>query len=143
MTDLRDDHQAITDLLVTYARACDERRWDLLDEVFTEDLDFEAGDVRSKGRQARVDSIRSNLGGCGPTQHLLGNFAISVDENDATCSTLVRAFHVGAGELQHLSYELFGAYHDRLRRTPSGWRIWHRRMEIRFELGTRQVLRPE
>ena len=137
-----DDRHAIAAVLVTYARACDERRWDLLEEVFTENVIFEAGDLRTEGRQARVDSIRSHLGGCGPTQHLLGNFAIAVDGDDATCTTLVRAFHLGAGPQQHLSYELFGAYDDRLRRYPEGWRIWNRRMEVRFELGTRDVLRP-
>ena len=137
-----DDCRAIAGVLVTYVKACDERRWDLLEEVFIEDVTFEAGETRTTGRQARIDSIRSHLGGCGPTQHLLGNFTITVEKDEATCTTLVRAFHVGAADRQHLTYEMFGTYHDRLRRYPEGWRIWHRRMEVHIELGTREVLQP-
>src|SRR3954465_1984668 len=94
-----DDERAIAAVLRTYARACDQRRWDLFEEVFTPDAVTEAGGVRLEGRQARIDSIRSNLGGCGPTQHLLGNQRIDVDGDEATSSVYVRALHVGAGEL--------------------------------------------
>jgi hypothetical protein len=37
---------------------------------------------------------------------------------------------------------MFGMYHDRFVRTPLGWRISYRRIEVFFELGTRDVLRP-
>ena len=137
-----DDHLAIVEVLHRYARACDQRQWALMEDVFTEDVVAEVGDITTTGRKARVDGIRSNLGGCGPTQHLLGNFDIVVDGNEATCSTYVRAFHVGAGDRSDLTYEICATYHDRLRRTPEGWRIHHRRMEIPIELGTREVLQP-
>jgi hypothetical protein len=143
MSDACDDRLAIMDVLTTYALACDTRQWDLFDRVFTEDLVAEVGTQSSVGRQARVDGIRSNLGGCGPTQHLLGNFRIDVLGDEATCSTSVRALHIGAGERSHLTYEICATYHDRLRRTPEGWRIHHRRMEIPISMGTMEVLQPE
>jgi 3-phenylpropionate/cinnamic acid dioxygenase small subunit len=130
-------------VLATYARACDERRWDLFDEVFTEDAVTEAGGVVAHGRAARVASIRRHLGGCGFTQHLLGNQVVHVEGDEATSSVRVRAFHVGAGERSHLTYEVLATYDDRLRRTPQGWRIHHRVMTVGHELGTREVLQPE
>ena len=137
-----EDYLAIVNVLNTYARACDDRNWQLLDEVFTEDVTFDAASLHTEGRQERVDSMRRNLGGCGPTQHLLGNFEIVVDGDDAACTSSVRAFHIGAGERSHLTYEMFGRYNDHLRRTTLGWRIYRRRMEVRIEIGTRDVLRP-
>jgi 3-phenylpropionate/cinnamic acid dioxygenase small subunit len=136
------DSLAIMDVLTRYARGCDERRWDLFKDVFTEDVVFEAGGVTVVGRDRRIESVRSNLGGCGPTQHLLGNFDITVDGDDATCSVHVRAYHAGAGERSHLHYELLATYHDQLRRTGDGWRIYRRRMQLHIELGTRDVLQP-
>lgn len=136
------DHLAIVGVLTTYARACDERRWDLLDDVFTEDITWAMGDDAVSGRASRIASMRANLDGCGPTQHLLGNFDIEIDGDEATCACYVRAFHMGAGTRSGLTWELFGNYRDRLRRTPGGWRIHRRQMDVRFELGTREVLQP-
>lgn len=143
MTATSDDEAAISLLLITYARACDERNWDLFDEIFTPDLVSESGGHRFEGRKARVDSIRSNLGGCGPTQHLLGNQRINVDGDEATSSTYVRALHVGAGERSQLTYEICGTYHDHLRRTSAGWRIYRRAMDVNIKLGAAEVLQPE
>src|SRR5689334_16013003 len=58
-------------LMSLYSRACDERRWDLADQIFAPNVEssFNPG----KGRQGIVDSWKQHLGGCGPTQHLMGN----------------------------------------------------------------------
>ncbi|MBX4377709.1 nuclear transport factor 2 family protein, partial [Mycobacterium tuberculosis] len=37
-------------------------------------------------------------------------------------------------------YESIGTYHDRLQRTSDGWRITHRRFDVRIELGDIGVL---
>jgi hypothetical protein len=100
------------------------------------------GDAEVEGRASRIASMRTNLDGCGPTQHLVSNFDIAVDGDEATCACYVRAFHMGAGARAGLTWELFGNYRDRLRRTPDGWRIFKREMDVRFELGTREVLQP-
>ena len=142
MTPYFEDYLAIISVLNTYAKACDDRDWELLDRVFTEDVTFDSATLHTEGRKERVESMRGNLGGCGPTQHLLGNFEITVDRDDATCTSSVRALHTGAGDRSHLTYELFGRYNDNLRRTTLGWRIYQRRMEVRIEIGSRDVLRP-
>jgi hypothetical protein len=138
---VQDDHWEIVAVQNRYGEACDRRDWALFDEVFTPDAVTEYGGAVVAGRGERVASIRSHLGGCGTTQHLLGNYSASVQGEAAEASCYVRAFHLGA-DRPELHYEMFGRYHDRLRRTPDGWRIAYRRLEVSFELGTRDVLGP-
>ena len=139
---VQSDHWDIVAVQNRYGEACDRRDWALFDQVFTADVVTEYSAPPETGRAGRVASIRSHLGGCGDTQHLLGNHNVQVDGDEAEASCYVRAFHRGA-ERPELTYEMFGVYHDRLRRTPDGWRITFRRLEVRFELGTRDVLGPE
>jgi len=136
---VQDDHWEIVAVQNRYGQACDRRDWALFDAVFTADAVTEYGGEVVAGRHERVASIRSHLGGCGPTQHLLGNYRSSVEGEEAEASCYVRAFHIGADHPE-LHYEMFGSYHDRLRRTADGWRISHRRLEVCFELGSRDVL---
>jgi hypothetical protein len=133
----------VLDVVNRYAEACDRRDWALFDRVFTvgATVDY-GGTVRLAGREAIVESIRNMLGGCGPTQHLLGNHRAVVDGDTATASCKVRAFHAGLGEHADRTYEVLGAYHYDLVRTPDGWRTAHLRMDVDLELGTRDVLGP-
>ena len=138
-----DDLTAIIAVLNRYADACDRRDWGLLERVFTPDVtgDYGPGHQRAD-RAAIVASIQSNLGGCGPTQHLLGNYDVAIDGDRATTSCRVRAYHCGTGNEAGLFYECFGRYEDELLRTAEGWRITRRRMRVDIELGTRAVLKP-
>jgi hypothetical protein len=135
-----DDRFAVIATLDRYATALDRRSWPLLDDVFTPDVAAEWAGARWSGRDELVAMIRSHLDGCGPTQHLLGNYDVAVegDRADATCR--VRAFHVGRGDRSHLTYEMLGFYRAVLVRTGDGWRVaeWHG--ETTHELGTRDVL---
>ena len=137
-----DDRTGIIETVDRYATALDARDWALLDDVFVEDAvgDFGQGEILGRERLRRM--IRSMLGGCGPTQHLLGNYVVEIDDGGATarCTCQVRAFHASASPGDDRVYELFGAYRDRLVRTPEGWRIARRQLVIRHELGSRAVL---
>jgi 3-phenylpropionate/cinnamic acid dioxygenase small subunit len=135
------DHWEIVAVQNRYAEACDTRNFDLFESVFTEDALTEYVTQERMGRAERIASIRSHLGGCGPTQHLLGNYDVEVDGDEARASCYVAATHVGK-ERPDLTYDMFGIYRDRLVRTPQGWRIAHRSLEIFHERGTREVLQP-
>jgi 3-phenylpropionate/cinnamic acid dioxygenase small subunit len=138
------DYEQIRQVLNNYARACDQRDWRLFDQVFIEDVEFNyGGEYSAKGRDKLVKLIRNSLGGCGPTQHLLGNFSIVVDGDKATCSCYVRAFHVGLGAKKNQQYEVWGEYKDVLQKTDGAWKICNRKMLITYELGSRDVLAPE
>ena len=129
---------AVVDTVVRCAAAFDRRDWAALDDVFTED----AVGYDVEGRDAIVRFVRSFLGGCGPSQHLLGNHQVTIDADRASSVCKARVFHVGMGERSHLTYECFGNYWDDLVRTGEGWRIAARRFEVTITLGDPSVLRP-
>jgi len=84
-----------------YSRARDERRWDLANQIFTPNVEssFNPG----KGRQGIIDSWKQYLGGCGRTQHLMGNMLVEVNGTRATSRTYMRAFHRGRATSRHSS----------------------------------------
>jgi hypothetical protein len=59
--------------------------------------------------------------------------AVSVDGDAATARTDFFATHRGKkSENLNIHYNAAGAFHDRLVRTPKGWRIKERRLEVYF-----------
>jgi hypothetical protein len=137
-----DDRLAIIEVVGRYALAADSRDWSLLDQTFTPDATGDFGQFQHTDRDGVRKMMRDHLDGCGPTQHLLGNYRIEVSGNRAVCTCLIRAFHAGRAERAQITYELFGEYADRLIRTPAGWRIEHRTMRIFHETGDASILGP-
>jgi 3-phenylpropionate/cinnamic acid dioxygenase small subunit len=130
-------------VLCRYARACDQRDWPAMDDIFIEEASADYGGMlRLQGREPIVAMIRAHLDGCGPSQHLLGNLVVDVSGAAVESRVYVRAAHRGAGSMQDLTYESLAEYQDRWILTPGGWRIAHRRMDISHELGRRDILRP-
>lgn len=127
-------------VLYRYAQLCDERDWTLIDQVFSADATASYGGWALADRAAILKMLRDNLGGCGPTQHLLGNLTVEADAQGVSSRISVRAAHRGAGEKKLETYECMGYYHDRWVRTADGWRILHRAMEVKFEFGSRKLL---
>jgi hypothetical protein len=139
---LADDRFAVIETLDRYAVALDTRDWELLDGVFTPEAAADFGDYRCTGRDEIRKLIQNMLGGCGPTQHMLGVYRIEISGDEATSTCSIRAHHVGLGAEAQLQYECFGEYRDRLVRMPEGWRIRHRAMRVTHEIGTRAILKP-
>lgn len=127
-----EDCRAIGDVIVTYARALDLRDWALAMAQFTDNA--EAYEAATPGPEAIIAFNRLRLEGCGPTMHFLGHQTICVEQ--------VRAFHVGKGRREGVTYEVMGEYHDELLRTAQGWRIARRRFDRRLVQGDPGVLQP-
>lgn len=136
--------EEIKQALIKYAHACDQRNWALLDEVFATDVEVNyGGEYQLSGRDAAVAMLRSMLDGCGPTQHMLGNFSINFDGDLANCSSYVRAAHAGAAGKEGLLYEVWAEYKDELRCIDDHWLIVKREMQVYNEVGSRDVLGAE
>ena len=133
-----DDRQQIVDVLSRLTTILDGRRWEALPEVFT--VDAEA--YGASGIDAVETLVRGFLGGCGPSQHLLGNHLVEVDGDRARSVTKIRVMHQGAAERSHQTYECLGDYHDEFVRTADGWRIAGRRFEVSMAFGDPDVLQP-
>ncbi len=124
------DRREIDDLLVRYATAIDARDWALLDTVFATDAHL---DYRSAGGiRGTYPEVRTWLAAVLPiftwTQHLVVNRAVEIDPGGKTANSR-SIFHNPNGLVVDGEPWLFtvgGRYHDRLARTPAGWRITHR-----------------
>jgi hypothetical protein len=74
------------------------------------------------------------------TQHQLGNHRIELDGDEAVCRTYVEAMHVALVDGEEEWCLVGGEYNDRLRRTPSGWRIVLKKLDVRWTIGNRLIL---
>ena len=124
------DHHAIEKILKRYARALDEKNYDALDAVFTEDavLDYTAaGGI--KGTYPVVKAwLREVLDPMPEMQHFTTNVEIEFDGDRAAGKSYtfnVNGVRDAEGKLQHMT--VGAQYIDAFARTPSGWRITSRR----------------
>lgn len=138
-----EERDRIEQVLVRYAEACDRREWTAFEEVFHDDVIAHYGsDYHLHGRSQLVAMLRSMLGGCGPTQHLLGNFRIAVHGRQADARCYVRAAHAGSGLHEGKHFEVWGEYLDHLALEGGRWRIMRRSLQVFHATGSRELLGP-
>lgn len=121
--DLR-DVVAIHEVLALYGHVIDEREWDRLDEVFTDDHHF----YSSTGRVFRSRAeLRSHWVGpevTHPIGHHVTNIIVTpVDGDTARC--ISKGLYVRS-EAQITS----AVYRDLVVRTENGWRLRERRITV-------------
>ena len=137
-----DDRFSIIATLDRYAECLDTRNWPGLREVFTADVEVDWVEWRQVGLEEVTTAIRGFLDGCGPSQHLLGNYRIELDGDEATSRHYCRVMHMGKGVNAGKSYESWIEYTDQLARTAAGWRSRRRDCRAMMEQGDRSVLGP-
>lgn len=108
-------------MLGLYGHILDERDWDALDQVFTEDIVFDASDSDlgvMRGIAAIVDAWKEPFDGH-PLGHYMTNVVIT---EDADGTVRARSKHLGTrvGTITLMTYT------DVVRRTPAGWRLAER-----------------
>ncbi|MFE7711833.1 nuclear transport factor 2 family protein [Streptomyces sp. NPDC057486] len=132
------DRVAVLEQLHRLQSAIDARDWDTIRDTFTPD-------GTGYGRTG-VDEIlaimQDHLGGCGPTQHLLGNERVTIEGDRARSLSYARVHHVGAKTMQGKFFECMGEYDDRWVRTENGWRLSRREFDMQIQIGDFTVLRP-
>jgi hypothetical protein len=138
------DRIAVIDVLDAYAEAIDRRRFADLKELFTEDIEFDYGpDWKIFGRQEAIDRIADSLATCGRTQHLLGNYRVKLDGDQASSGCYMRAFHVGIGAAAGMTYEMAGHCRDAFVYRDGLWKMSRRVGRMIFETGAPEVLAPQ
>lgn len=121
------DRLEIQQLLVDYSTAIDTRRFDDLDNVFTEDayIDYRA----MGGIDGRYPEVKAWLAEVLPNfpaySHMLGNLSITFS-GDAAASRVIcfNPMVLGGDQKQVLFCGLW--YDDEFIRTPQGWRLTRR-----------------
>ena len=131
------DREEIVALLIRYARAIDTNDWKLLRTCFADDATSDYGDIGSwLGAGDRVMFMEEAHAGMGPTQHLLSNFQIEVNGDQASSLTYVHAVTVLASHPDDW-IDTIGTYEDHLRLGADGWCIAQRTFRT-----TRTLLSP-
>ncbi len=121
---------AITQVYAIYARAIDEKRFDLLADVFTPDatLDYVVGPHTFSCRgDAAAQHFRGFLDKCYWTGHLIAAPMVEAQATTAFATARVTATHLQRREDGSLSRWLVrGSYHDHLALEGGAWRIVRR-----------------
>tara|TARA_B100000029_G_C17542110_1_gene947105 strand:+ start:1281 stop:1724 length:444 start_codon:yes stop_codon:yes gene_type:complete len=145
-----DDYKEIERKLINYGIALDSRNWDKLNTIFSKDVSAVYGNekigmmIESQSRDEIINMCKASLGGCGTTQHLLGNFRIDITGETAESKCYVRAYHVGNIPNESEYYEMWGEYQDDWTKVNGEWLIIKRRLRVDNETGNRdKVLAPE
>ena len=99
------DKEEIIDLINQYALCLDDRQWDSLKDLFTQDVQINFGGIERKGITDFVDMIKSHLGGCGPSQHLFSNYRITVSGDKAKAAFYGRVMHAGVGDQKDILFD--------------------------------------
>jgi uncharacterized protein (TIGR02246 family) len=124
-----EDIEAIRDLAVRYALAVDDRDYEALRSMFTEDscLRTRSGPVKGQGRDGVAAFLRESLSGRGPTNHLVHGHQITVDTARPDTATGVVSGHA---ESMRPEGQMIIAmrYYDTYRRAGGAW-LFHERVQ--------------
>ena len=135
------DRQDVVDVAVRYATALDTRDWDLLRTCFVPDaVAVYEGLGRCDGYGAIEDVCRTALTPLDASQHMIGNFAVTVDGAAARMSCYLQAQHVRRTADGGPNFMMAGRYDDELVRTAEGWRISRREFSVTWTDGNPGVM---
>lgn len=130
------DRAAISDLLVDFARAVDDRDWEGYAANYADDGVLAISPtIEHRGRAGMAEFVAGSLGRYAGTHHLSTNHAITVDGDTATTRSYLVAAHVLDAADPYRHADGAGWYRCTLRRTPEGWRFTHVTLEIRYLSG--------
>jgi 3-phenylpropionate/cinnamic acid dioxygenase small subunit len=121
------DRVEIHELAARYANAIDDRDWDALDAVFTDDaLYVLSGFGELDDRYEGVAAIRALMESSDshPVAHHVTNVVVTVDGGEVRMTSKI----IGPGRRGRVGS---ADYHDRLRHQPDGWRIAERLVTLR------------
>jgi 3-phenylpropionate/cinnamic acid dioxygenase small subunit len=139
------DRLEIEDLLTRYASALDARDWERFASCFLPDalLDYtSAGGIRGRLPEVRA-WLEKVMAGFPAGQHLVVNREIELQGDTARCrSVFLNPMGVPDGSGGTRLFVDGGAYHDRLVRTPDGWRIAERVEETNWTTRKSALLAP-
>jgi uncharacterized protein (TIGR02246 family) len=125
------DGVAIRSVLHAYCDAVDRNDIEAAAALFTEDCryDFAPG-FQGAGREALREVVAA-VGQFSATSHHLSNVEVEFEGNGRASSVAyLFAWHRFPDHPSRADAYLWGRYVDALVRTPEGWRIAERRMEI-------------
>lgn len=134
------DKQDIQETILKYSWGIDSRNWDLFRSIFADELDMDFSSY-SGAPGARMTAEQWVAGcqalhpGFDATQHVLSNFMIDVDGDEATAIVYMKAEHF----LDDDYHTLGGHYTHRLNRRGAGWLIHATTLTVTWRRGNFDV----
>lgn len=117
------DHIEIRQVLANYGHVVDEHDWARAEEVFTPDIVLETG---PDGPTLRgISDIVATFKGRNMYAHVTTNTVVTEEQEDRVSA------HSKFIGFPNEGPPVTGDYVDELVRTESGWRLNHRRVEVR------------
>jgi len=122
------DKEAIREVRYLWAEGLDHQNWALIKSLMVEqiDADFSVSGVPAQRvpSDMLMQSFQHNLSRPGlKTQHIFSNFRITVNGDQATCTSYQLAQHYIQGFAGGEEFHLRAEYEDQLTRTAAGWKI--------------------
>ena len=124
------DQMEIRNLISRYCWALDKNDEELFHQVFAPDATADLGGIHCVGIDAIWARSRQALGSLDASQHITGSQEISLCGD--TAKSKAGPHYVVAGE-----------YVDDLVRTPQGWRIHYRTLNVIWTEGNRAATTPD
>jgi hypothetical protein len=137
------DRAEISDVVIKYATALDQRNWSLLRSILTDQIhidysSFFPGADMAMAADEWVDRVGQLSRFCA-TQHLSTNHVHSINGDGASCVSYMQAAHFLKPEgLDHACF-LYGHYTNLLTRTNAGWKIRKCTLQVTACLGDARV----
>ena len=117
------DRALISDLLLRFARALDERDWEGYAGLYADDGVLQLPWGPPRPRAGLAEDTEANLGRFHATQHISSNHQITLEGDRATSRSYLQAVHVVDPDAKDGHWTLGGWYECTYRRTPDGWRF--------------------
>lgn len=137
--DRLESREEIRALLVRYCLAVDDRDFDALSELFTEEavLRQASGVIKGDGRQGVMQYFLDHLPNLGPTNHFVHGEVIEFDDSDPDRATGIvtshaEVFRQGAPMITAMRYL------DSFRRVDGAWRFAERVQTYMYFLDVRE-----
>jgi len=121
----------ISKILFNYAKACDEKNWSLLDDVFHESAIAIYGDHQCTGLNEIKSFLSESLRSIGDAQHLLTNIQIEVNEDNASSTSYLSSLQM-INDINPMPSQVWGQYKDNLIRDNGVWKISRIELKIFF-----------
>ena len=118
------DRLELHELPGRYGDAIDDRNWDRLKDIFTDDAVFDLTGVGARRLEGIDDIVHfMNIEASHPKTHMMTNIYVDEHEENVTMNFRIVAL-LGKGLVGTASY------YDRVVKTDHGWRVQHRECMI-------------
>jgi SnoaL-like domain len=140
-----EDRWDVAETMARFAAGMDTKDWPLYRSVFTDEIDIDYRSWRADSygpmtADAWVARAQRLFPGLDASQHALSNMRFEIDGDTAVCHAYVRADHYLVNPHGGSMFTIGGIYSDRLVRSPGGWLITAKCLNVLWSQGNKHIM---